>query len=54
MGNIGLIILVFGFVFAVLAAYGIGAPRWNLGWAALACLILALVLSGGAHLLGFR
>jgi hypothetical protein len=54
MGNIGLIILVFGFVFAVLATWGVAAPRWHLGWAALACLILALIFSGGAHLLGVR
>lgn len=51
MGNIQLIILVFGYVFAVLASYGIGAPRWQLGWASLACLELSLILAGGAHLL---
>jgi hypothetical protein len=54
MSNIQLIILVFGFVFACLATYGIGAPRWHLGWAALACLLLALIFGGGAHLLGVR
>lgn len=53
MANVQLIILVFGFVFACLAARGIGAP-WQLGWAAVACLLLALILGGGAHLLGVR
>ena len=52
MANIQLIVLVFGFVFAVLATFGIAAPRWHLGWAALACLLLALILGGGARLLG--
>jgi hypothetical protein len=54
MGHVSLIVLVFGFVFAVLAAYGIGAPRWQLGWAALACLLLAMILGGVAPLLGVR
>jgi len=42
MANIGLIILVFGFVFACLAARGIGGPVWSLGWLAVACLILSM------------
>lgn len=54
MANVQLIILVFGFVFACLASRGIGSPPWQLGWAALACLILSLILGGGAHLLGVR
>lgn len=47
-----LIILVFGFVFAVLAAWGWPAPiRPNLGWLALACLILYLIVAGAGPLL---
>lgn len=51
MGNIGLIILVFGFVFAVLAARGFGAPVWSLGWLSLACLELYLIVLGAGRLL---
>lgn len=36
MGNVGLILLVFAFVLEVLAAYGVPAGRWQLGWAGLA------------------
>ncbi len=47
---IGTILLVFAFVLSLLAAYGIGAPRWSLGWAALACYFLSLLLGGfGVH-----
>ena len=42
------ILLVFAFVLACLAAKNIGAPSWSLGWAALACYFLSLLL-GGAH-----
>jgi hypothetical protein len=33
---IGIILLVFAFVCAVLAAYGVNGGRWQLGWASLA------------------
>lgn len=52
MANVQLIVLVFGFVFACLAANNIGAPRWQLGWASLACLELALILAGAGRLFG--
>lgn len=43
---IKLILMVFAFVLACLAAYGIPAGRWNLGWAALAFFFAALLLGG--------
>lgn len=43
---IGTILLVFAFVLACLAAAGVGAPRVHLGWAALACFFLNLLLAG--------
>jgi len=47
-----LIILVFGFVFAVLAAFNWpGVARPHLGWAALACFILYFIVTGAAPLL---
>ena len=42
---LGTILLVFAFVLACLAAAGVGAPRWHLGWASLACYFLMLLLS---------
>lgn len=45
-----LILLVFAFVCAVLATFGIGAPRWNLIAAALSFYFLSIILAG-AHLL---
>lgn len=53
MGNIQLILLVFAFVFAVLASYNIGLPQWSLGWASLACFYLSLILGGASKLLNF-
>jgi hypothetical protein len=53
MGNIGLILLVFSFVFACLAA-GIPAPvggRWHLGWLAFAFFIASLIFGSVGHLL---
>lgn len=41
---LGTILLVFAFVLAVLAALGVGAPRFHLGWAAMACYFLTLLL----------
>lgn len=51
MANVQLILLVFAFVLAVLAARGFGAPVWSLGWLALACFFLSLILGGAQHLL---
>jgi hypothetical protein len=53
MANVQLILLVFAFVFAVLAAWGLGMPRWYLGWASLACFYLSLILGGAGKLLAF-
>ena len=40
MQNIGLILLAFAFVFAVIAAVIIeGHGRWQFGWASIACWI---------------
>lgn len=50
--NLYLILLVFAFVCAVLAAFNVGAPRWNLIAAALAFYFAALIFggfSGGRH-----
>jgi hypothetical protein len=38
------ILLVFAFVFASLATFNVGLPRWSLGWASLACYFLSLLL----------
>jgi len=46
MQNIGLILLVFAFVLACLAAYGVGRPPWHLGWAAVAFWIASELLGG--------
>jgi hypothetical protein len=46
MQNIGLILMVFGFVFFCIAARGIGPPPWSLGWLGLACWILAEIIAG--------
>jgi hypothetical protein len=47
-----LIILVFAFVFAVLAAWGWPAPpRPHLGWFALACFILYFIVTGAGPFL---
>jgi hypothetical protein len=48
---LGTILLVFAFVLAVLAAYGIPAGRWNLGWAALACYFASLLFGNLQHLI---
>lgn len=48
---IGTILLVFAFVFAVIAAIGISLPRVHFGWLAIAFWILSVLL-GGAHALG--
>lgn len=44
---LSVILLVFAFVLAALAAFNVGQPRWSLGWAALACYFLSLILEHG-------
>jgi len=47
MQNLGLILLVFAFVFAVIAAAIMpGTGRWNFGWAAIACWIASQLIGG--------
>jgi len=47
MANIGLILLCFAFVFAVIAAtVMVQAGRFHLGWAAVACWIAAELIGG--------
>jgi hypothetical protein len=48
MQNVGLILLVFAFVLAVIAAcWEPPAPsRWRLGWAAIACWIASELIGG--------
>jgi hypothetical protein len=49
---ISIILLVFAFVLSCLAARNIGAPSWSLGWAALTCYFLSLLLGSsglGSH-----
>lgn len=43
---IGTILIVAAFVLALLACLGVNAPRVNLGWAAMACYFLSLLLGG--------
>jgi hypothetical protein len=51
MANLGLVLLVFGFVCACLASRGLGAPNWQLGWLALAFLIASMIFGGVQRLL---
>jgi len=47
MQNIGLILLVFAFVFAVIAAViGSQMGRWHMGWASVACWIASELIGG--------
>jgi hypothetical protein len=47
MQHLSLILLVFAFVFAVIAAAVIqGTGRWHFGWAALAFYLLSLIVGG--------
>jgi len=47
MHNIGLILLVFAFVFAVIAAVHMPtAGRWHFGWAAVAFWIASQLIGG--------
>ena len=43
------ILLVAAFVLAFLAALGVGSPRFHLGWGAMACFFLTLLM-GHFHL----
>lgn len=54
MSNIGLVLLVFAFVCAVLAAVWQPqpAPRWHLGWAAIAFWLAAEIFGGVGRLFG--
>ena len=46
---LGTILLVFAFVLACLAAYGVPAGRWQLGWAALAFYFASLLFGSLGH-----
>ncbi|MGO8972147.1 MAG: hypothetical protein ACLQNV_01265 [Steroidobacteraceae bacterium] len=46
---LGTILLVFAFVLACLAAYGVPAGRWQLGWAALAFYLASLLFGSLGH-----
>ena len=47
---IAIIFLVAAFILSLLAAKNVGAPNWSLGWAALACYFLSLLLGSiGSH-----
>jgi hypothetical protein len=55
MQNLGLVLLVFGFVCATLAAvWQPAAGRWHLGWAALAFLLAAQIFGGAGRLFGLN
>jgi len=47
MQNIGLILLVFAFVFGCIASFGITqAGRWHIGWSALTAWIASELIGG--------
>jgi hypothetical protein len=46
---LGTILLVFAFVLACLAAYGVPAGRWQLGWAALAFYFAYILFGAFGH-----
>jgi Na+/H+-dicarboxylate symporter len=48
---LGTILIVFAFVLACLASYGVPAGRWQLGWAALAFYFASILFNAGGHLL---
>lgn len=53
MHNLGLILLVFAFVFATIAACIMEASgRWHFGWAAVAFFFLSLIVGGIGKLIG--
>jgi hypothetical protein len=51
MQNIGLILLVFAFVFACIAARWASIAPWNIGWLAIACWIASELIGGVAKLI---
>lgn len=56
MQNIGLVLMVFAFVCAVLAAvwHPQPVPRWHLGWAAIAFWLAAEIFGGVGKALGWH
>lgn len=48
---IGIILLVFAFVCACLAAYGVNGGRWQLGWASLAFYFASLLFGAADKLI---
>jgi len=56
MNNVGLVLLVFGFVCAVLATLWNPqpAPRWHLGWASIAFWIAAELFGGLSRTFGLH
>jgi hypothetical protein len=53
MQHLGLILLVFAFVFATIAACIVqGTGRWHFGWGALAFYLLAVIVGGVGRVLG--
>jgi branched-subunit amino acid ABC-type transport system permease component len=54
MQNLGLVLLVFAFVCAVLAAVWSpqAPPRWHLGWAAIAFWLAAEIFGGLGRIFG--
>lgn len=49
---LGLVLLVFAFVCAALAAYGVSGGRWQLGWASLAFFYASLIFGSVTNLIG--
>jgi hypothetical protein len=45
--TLNLILLVAGFILFVLAGLGVSGGRLQLGWLGLACITLAVLLTGG-------
>ena len=55
MQNVGLVLLVFAFVFAVIAAcVMVQAGRFHLGWAAVACWLAAEIFGGIGRAFGLH
>ena len=54
MQNLGLVLLCFAFVCACLAARGIGAPVWSLGWLAIAFWLAAEIFAGAGRTFGIH
>lgn len=44
------VLYIAAFILALLACLGVGHPRFNLGWGAIACLALAMALGTGGLL----